>query len=168
MTNAAEDFVYTQQFQKLCAMLAATAGLQRQLGLDPEDAGSAEEAAQHVLPPLRDPEDLRHHLPAIVVEVATELSFECDASGARHELTEARGTFRLIIADNAKSDDDLESYLNFLAFAGAVLSGLAEQSAVSDNLAITNLSQSGEPLLSDDVESAGGPWWLTEWMVTWE
>lgn len=164
-TNLDDDLIYTQQLAKLRTMIASTPGLQRQLEL-PVDPASIDAALAHVVPPVRS-EELRNMLPAVVVEVAPMLTIGVDAAGVQYEMTDARGSFRVLIADNERSEDLAASYQDFLAFAGAVLSGLANLSALDDNLAISNMTQETEPLLSDEIESAGQSWWLTTWIITW-
>lgn len=164
--SGAGDFVYTPQRAKLHEMIAATRSFRRHLGLDPDDGATILEAAKHVLPPVAEPE-LRGILPAIVVEVGDDWRFGADADGARTEMSAASGSFRVIFADKSRSNDFDQDYNLFCAFVGGVLSELMEASSVDDNLSLFDFQQDGEPIACDDVQAAGGLWWLAQWRISW-
>ena len=167
-TNFDEDAVYFPQVTKLREMLSETNGFQRQLGLIVGDPNSPTDAQERIFVPAIEPERLRAELPAAVIEIGTQLSLEIDAGGAQNVLG-ASGQLRLVLADKSRHPGDLRRATeNFVAWCGAVITQLANVSAVDTNLAIVKITQELEPVISDTVESAAiGPWFLASYLVDW-
>lgn len=161
----------------LARMVAESAAFRAACGLAVDDALAAaklyegDNHARHIWLVEVETKRLQAHAPNCLIQwpATGALQFDEHSFGA-HNDQEPSGQLRLILFDRDQRPGDLEaSAIAFGNFCGGVLADLESISGASGWLSLRGMRTELGPLLPDDdeLETAGGLFWMASWLFDW-